>query len=387
MKSVFSSRATWRGSLSILSLVMVALSATAVHAQTGAAPLSNASPVLQDFSKLVQDQSLPESERQQYIALLGQWGTAQVRPALLAALADPLPTIRASAARALGWKDNTDAVGPLRQRLEAPGEPAAVRVAVLEALGKIGDSSSRAAVLSVINDPDAAVRGAALWGLTFEALGSSSDRVALLRQMAADTALDPFMRSQAIQGLGSIRDTGSADLLLRILEREPASPMPPATESPTENEVMIIRYRQARDVRAWAARTLWVIDAKAAVPLLVKTADDPDDFFLRLISVVALGSWKSPEAVPVLVKRLNDSFDRTRIAALWAIGEIGDRSTVDPVLARLSDKVLDVRVQAVTTLGELGDGRVRPQLVALQQQDPNARIQEAVDKALSQLSR
>ncbi len=131
---------------------------------------------------------------------------------------------------------------------------------------------------------------------------------------------------------------------------------------------------------------LWMIEAREAIPLLLKTADDPRDFFLRLISLQALGSWKVPEALPVFVKRLDDPFDQARIAALGALAAVGDRSVVDPVVARLSDKVPEVRVQAVDTLAALGDPRVRPELETLRDKEGDARVQEALEKALTRLS-
>jgi HEAT repeat protein len=174
---------------------------------------------------------------------------------------------------------------------------------------------------------------------------------------------------------------------LRLLEAEPSVAMPQPPAVPSERDNMATRYRQARDVRAWVARSLWMIQAKEAIPLLLKTADDPHDYFVRLVSLEALGNWRVPEALPVFLKRLDDSFDQNRITALWALGGIGDKSVVDPVLVRISDRVPEVRGQAVTTLGLLGDSRVRPQLEALQEKEPDGRVQEALAQALARLPR
>jgi HEAT repeat protein len=386
-------RATWAdlllaGACSLVPLLIVSLLwIPATYAGSNATPLSDAEPLLAEFGKRAQDQSLPEAERLQDIAVLREWGTAQVRAPLIALLGDPLPSIRTAAAHALGWKGNQDAVAALRQRVEAPDESSTVKAAALDALGRIGDDTARATLLSAIADPDSKVRSAALRGLTFENLTSPTDRVPLLRQIAKDDSLDPLMRCQAIQALGGLKDAGSEEILIHLLEREPVSTMPRPKDSPSEQEIMVIRYKQARDVKAWAVRALVVIGAKAAIPLVLKTAEEPADFFLRLMSVQALGVWKVPEAVPVLVRRLEDPFDQTRAAALWGLGEIGDRTAVDPVLARLSDKAVDVRAQAVNALAELGDPRVRPQLEALQEKDPDPRVQEALQKALASLPR
>lgn len=349
--------------------------------------LSNAAPLLQDYGKQAQDQSLSEAERLQIVGLLALWATDDVRAPLLAVLVDPLPSIRAAAARGLGWKGNKAASPALRDRVEAPGEAAGVRVAALEALGRIGDDSTRATVIAATRDPDPAVRGAAFFGLTFENLINPPDRIPLLRQMAEDQDLDRAMRSQAVQALGALRDVESAALFLRLLEREPSVPMPLPPAIPSERENMALRYRQARDVKAWAARSLWMIQAREAIPLLLKTAEDPRNFFLRLVSLQAIGSWRLPEALPVLVNRLEDPYDQNKITALWALGGLGDRSVVDAVLLRVSDKVPEVRAQAVQTLGLLGDSRVRPQLEALQEKEPDARVQDALTQALTRLGR
>jgi HEAT repeat protein len=57
---------------------------------------------------------------------------------------------------------------------------------------------------------------------------------------------------------------------------------------------------------------------------------------------------------------------------------------VDPVLARLGYGS-EVRAQAVSTLGVLGDPRVRPKLEALQEKEPDSRVQEALTQALARL--
>src|SRR5262245_44052107 len=80
-----------------------------------AAPLSDAGPLLQEMGKQIEDQSKPVEERLQVIATFGAWGTAQVRPPLLAALKDPKPEIREAAAQALGWRGNNEAVQGLRE--------------------------------------------------------------------------------------------------------------------------------------------------------------------------------------------------------------------------------------------------------------------------------
>ncbi len=375
----------WRGAIPV-GAALLSL-AWAPESRAASTPLSNAGPVLEEIAKQAQDRTRSEAERLQLVGLLGGWGSAEVIPPLIAVLDDPVVSIRTAAARALAWKGNQAALPALKERLGAPGEVSGVRVAVVEAIGRIGDDSARPLVLATARDADAGVRGAALYALTFENLRSPSDRIPLLREMAGDRSLDPYLRTQAIQALGEEKDLGSAETLLRLVRDEPAFAMPKLTSAPSERELMAIRFRQARNVKAWAVRVLTLLDVKAAIPLALKNADEPQDYFLRVTSLQALGAWKVKEGLAILIRRLEDPFAPARQAAVWALGELRDRSAVDPLLARLADRSTEVRVQAVDTLGLLGDQKVRPHLEALRQRDGEAQVQDAVNRALARLPR
>jgi HEAT repeat protein len=349
-----------------------------------AAPLSDAAPALERLAKQAEDATLPESQRLELIRALGDWGTEQVRPALVTILNDPSPSIRAAAAHALGWPANREAIPALREHADNPTEDATVRAMAVEALGRIGDRSARPAVVALARDPEGAVRGAALWSLTLGPLADPADRNEFLRQAAEDQAVDPLTRCRAIEALGEARDAAAADSLVRLLENEPPVRLR-LPKAPTQQQVMTLRYRESRDVRAWAARALGMIDARSALPLLLKTAEEHGDFFLRLTSAQTLAAWAAPEATEVLVRLLDDPFEETRVAALAGLARIRARSAVDPVLARLSDGVPEVRAQAVTTLADLGDPRVRPQLEALWKTEEDPRVHQALKEALGRL--
>jgi HEAT repeat protein len=370
----------------LVSLLMlsVATSEGAPAGQPGAA-LSNAAPILEELGKQIQDQHRSEAERLDLIRTLGDWGTAQVRPPLLITLNDPLASIRTASAQALGWPGNKEAVSALRDRIVMPNETSAVKAAALESLGRIGDDAGRAVVLASVRDPDDKIRRAALWAVTFGALAKRADRMPFLRQLAEDRGMDLRIRCEAIGALGEAKDADATELLMRLLAHEPPIPMPLPREGADQQEVMMARYREARDVRAWAAGALGLMKAKAALPLLLKSAEDPDDFFLRLASMQVLVSWKVPEAQPVLIRRLGDSFADNRQTALVGLAQTGDRSMVDAVTALLSDPVPRVRAQAVIALGDLGDPRVRPDLEALRHTEASPDVQQALDQALARL--
>jgi HEAT repeat protein len=372
-------RPLWIGVLSSLFVSVLASPARS-------APLSNADPALQALAVQARDTSLPEAERVDLVKALGSWGTGQVRDALLALLKDSLPSIREASAIGLGWQGNGEAVPALRERVEAAGEAPGVRAAALDSLGKIGDPSARDAVLAATNDADPRIRRASLGALTTGLLTSPADRIPLLRRVVEDGGLDPLMRCEAIQELGKEQDKGSIPLLVRLLEAGPRIPMPLPRDSPTQQEIMRLRFQQSRDLRAWAASSLGALEAKEALPLLLKAAREPDDFFLRVTSMAALGSLRVPEAVPVFVQGLHDPFADVRALALVGLAQVGDASSGDAVLARLSDPAPMVRAQAVGALVEIRDPRARTELESLRKREIDASVQQALETALARLA-
>jgi len=350
--------------------------------------LSDAGPALDEMGKRLEDQSRPEAERLQIIGVFEQWASAQVRPPLVAVLKDPLPKIRAAAARALGWPGNHEAVPALRERAETPGEAAVVKAAAVRSLGRIGDRSVRALVITSTSDPDTSVREAALWSVTFGSLADPADRTSYLMRLAEDRALEAQLRAAAVRALSNVKEEGVVEGLTRILEHEPRLTIAlPSGGPPTEMQMMTLRYAQARDVAGFAAAALGQLEARSALPLLLRTAEDPNDFFLRQMSIWSLVAWNVPETFPVLVRRLEDPLTENRVLALMGLARLGDRQALDPVLARLSDQSPAVRAQAVKTLGVLGDPKVRQPLEALQQKESDPDVLGALEDELSRLAR
>jgi len=366
--------------------VLASLVVSVVASPGWSAPLSDAGPALQALAVQAQDTSLPESERVDLVKALAGWGTAQVRDVLLALLKDPLPSIREIAAAGLGWRGDVEAVPALRERVEDRGEAPRVRAAALDSLGKIGDASARDVVVASTNDADPQIRRASLSALTTGLLASPADRIPLLRRVVEDAGLDPLMRCEAIQELGKEKDKGSIPLLVRLLETGPRIPMPVPSASPSQQDIMRLRFQQSRDLRAWAATSLGVLEAKEALPLLLKAAREPDDFFLRVTAMGALIALKAPEAVPVFVQSLHDPFADVRALGLMGLAQMGDSSSGDAVLARLSDPAPVVRAQAVGTLVELRDPRARAEVERLKKRELDSAVQQAIEAALTRLA-
>ena len=366
--------------------VLLAMSHATSAVGQAPSPMSSAASALQELGRKVQDRNIPEPERLALVRGLGQWGTAQVREPLIALLQDPSAAIREAAARALGWEGNREATAPLRQRLELPTEVPAVKASALESLGKIGDETTRDAIVAAVKDPEPDVRGAALGALTTGPLTRETDRLPFLRALAADGALDLLVRCEAIQALGKAKDRESQSTLMRLLESERPIPMP-LPRSSSQGETMAVRYRQARDVRAWAAAVLGVLEAKEALPLLLQAAEDPRDFFLRVMATNALVAWNPPEAAPVWRRRIDDPFADVRALALAGIARAGDRSMRNAVIVRLSDPAPNVRVRAIDALVELDPSGARTELESLRSREVDSTVQSALEAAFARLPR
>jgi HEAT repeat protein len=369
-----------------LFLSIAVLSLSAVR-EAGSAPLENFGSALTQFAKELADQSLPVAQRVGVIRALGGWASPEARPPLIAALKDPSAEIRATAATALAWSGNREAVPALRALVEGADEPVQVRAAAFEAMGIIGDPATRPLLMTATKDPSAVIRQASLQSLSFGPLSEPADRVTYLIELAKDTALQGLPRCEALRELFGVKEERVVDALIRILENEPrfALALPEGGGSP--QEIMEIRRIQARDVAAWAATGLGELKATKALPLLVRTAEDRSDFFLRLTSLRSVLLISPSEGRPLFLRRLVDPVPEVRMAALAALGELRDRTVVPTVLGRLVDIHSLVRAQAVQTLGMLGDPSVREDLEALQRREIDSNVLAAIDAALAQLPR
>ena len=353
----------------------------------GPPPLSNADAALAELAKDLADQSQPVAKRLEIITTLGGWGTAQVRAPLLATLKDPSPALRAAAARALGWSGNREAIPALRERVEAPDEAAAVKAGAVEALGIIGDRSVRPLLVAATQHPDAGVRQAGLLGVALGPLTDPADHTQYLIQFAEDRALHGLFRCDAVRALFKVNEDRVVEAFIRILETEPRFALNPPEGHGIQQQIMELRRVQGRDVAAWVAEGLGQLKAKPAVPLLLKTAEDKSDYFLRLMSLRSLIILGVPEARPVFLRRLEDPVPENRILGLIGLTHLADRTVIGPVLERLSDQSPLVRAQAALTAAALGDATVRPTLETRQRIELDTNVQSALEEALAHLPR
>ncbi len=383
----FLGRPSWRQPCRVVA-VGVAVSALLVGGGRGLAqqaPLSNSSAAMAEYGRQLRDRSVPEAQRLELIRMFATWAADDARDPLIAVLDDPSAAVRASAAEGLGWPRNVGATQVLLARLDAPGEEPTVRAAALRALGRIGDPSARPQVLAATQAADPAVRAAALWAVSLGDLQRPDDRTPLLLRLASERAADLQTRVFAIHALGQgARTPAVVSTLSALFEQEPPMPMPLLAPNASQLDRMGARHRQARDVRAWAVDSLGRLDARETLPLILKAAQDPNDFFLRQLALQTLAIWNEEAGRPVLVKALGDEFPDNRALAVQGLARSGDRQYVPALLARLSDPDVPVRMQAVAAIAQIGDPGAIPALEKVKQAaDPQMRA--AIESAIERL--
>lgn len=111
-------------------------------------------------------------------------------------------------------------------------------------------------------------------------------------------------------------------------------------------------------------------EAREAIPALIRTLEDetPD---VRWRTVRALGDI-GPEAVPALALALGDKDLRIRRYAIWELGKIGPDAV--PILTGLLwDENPEIRRHAVWALGDIGREGVPSLIYALKDEDPDVR--------------
>jgi len=129
--------------------------------------------------------------------------------------------------------------------------------------------------------------------------------------------------------------------------------------------------KQAPRARAAAAVQLGEIGDPAAVPALLDAVDpgtrDRDAIDANRQIATALGALRAREAVPVL-QRLTASPDGyTKVAAVDALGEIGDAKAVDTLVAIATDDAAEpfIAKKALLALGRIGDERAAPAVLRM----------------------
>jgi HEAT repeat protein len=357
--------------------------------------------------------------------VLGSLGTRAAGPALLRAVARPEVNVVQAAAEALGRLRLAEAVTPLSRLLAsepwlqlaaadalgAIGDPAAVKpllalipdsfvaIPALEALRRIGSAEALPTLIPILLDPARADLRApllrAIGGLLprsspSELLSAAGEAIeadhaaAGLWQFLADRLSglddDPELvgtsgnaaddRTQARGGSTIMRAAGSVVLatgirsLLFLLLRRVADPdyaawiIPVARQfsSPGTETVILAHLRHPDpDVRAGAIRVPApsVIGVARLVPLL-----GDQESVVRMAAIDALGELGDPAAAAGLAPKLESDSPTERAASVRALSRLPAGSLIAPLRSRLAEGTPEALV--LPALAVLGRTRVEP---------------------------
>lgn len=263
-----------------------------------------------------------------------QIGVPMVAP-LTTLLKDTDAGVRAGAAEALfaiiqQTKDSS-ALDPLVVTLE-DADPK-VRLAAVNALGKIGGDRVVDALIDALRDADAKVRSAAAFWLQYLRAPRSVEPLC-----AALTDLDAGVRQAVALALWWLEDPRSVDPLLR------------AIEDPD------------RSVRSNAYLALSAIDDPRVVRVMLDALSSPDPF-LRRSGAGGLARVGGTEAVDPLIAALKDPDAEVQRCAAVSLGSIGDKRALEPMIELLRTSERNAKSEIAGAIGSLKDMRaVRPLL-------------------------
>lgn len=181
--------------------------------------------------------------------------------------------------------------------------------------------------------------------------------------------LRPLASLAAIEALGLLNDSRSADLLVRVFEEHPSSlyqvsALRAFARRSDFKTALLERSFGASDlmVRFEAAKLLATVEA---VPReVLETALDSPDQQVRNVVFQSLVARGGNEVVNVLRKRLVSGDNYTRRFSAGALGQIGGEAAASALRDALEDPDPDVRADAAISLARLGENSAQPELAA-----------------------
>ena len=145
-----------------------------------------------------------------------------------------------------------------------------------------------------------------------------------------------------------------------------------------------VRLVDGLDVPGWLkVELLGEVRSDEAIPELLKLLEDSDDF-VRWRAVSALSKFGDEKAIPGLLKLLEHSDDFVRRSAAYALGLIGDEKAIPGLLKLLEHSDDFVRRSAAYALGLIGDEKAIPELLKLVEH-PDSDLRRSAADALGNI--
>ena len=284
--------------------------------------------------------------RRQAIEKLASDVTDEGMDYLFSTLQDDDASVRLAVVQALGRLKDSRCLPSLIQAMRDPN--AEVREAVVAALMQVGDATCLEVLVGALKDLSSAVRRRAAKALDFLGWKPANDSQRVLRLVA----LGEFLKAA---GIGVL----AVEPLLGVLQ-DPQCP-------------------NRRNVVEALSQ---IGDERVLKPLLGALKDL--DWQVRVAAVEALGAIRDPRSVEPLNLALKDQDPAVRAAVADALGKLSDNGSLARLTTSLKDSNWCVRKAAVEALGKLKDSRGVEPLTSLLK-DSDRDVREAVVEALGQI--
>lgn len=288
--------------------------------------------------------------REKAIKKLGETGKKNATKILINALSDSHESVRTVATESLGQM-GVRVIEPLVQSLSSPDS--SVRKAVVIALGATDDSRAIKPLINALEDEDSGVRKTIIE--TLSKIGDSQ-------------VIDPLITALA-DNESYVRKTASD--ALRTLSKKVG-----------DMDIKKLALCYDRDIKRMLGKLSRSGDSRAAIPI-GKTLKE-GGWTIRPLAAEALGKFRGPQVVELLLIALEDENFETRLSAIKTLGNFHDSQAVESLTKCLGDTEWSVREEAANALGQFNDSRSVTSLIAAIS-DEKCQVRRAVANALVSL--
>ncbi|WP_332449616.1 HEAT repeat domain-containing protein [Methanoculleus sp.] len=315
---------------------------------------------------------------------IGLIGATESIPVLIEHLGDAAPEVRWSVARALA-DFGSPAVEPLFLVLRKGRKE--MRLAAIDGLWEIPDKRAGEALTYALNDEDEEVRAKAEAALRKRQVIDVWRRT-LGSQVQEEESAPKKKRTVRLEDKKSFEQSGPQEidtLVVALKDKDWNAQLGAATRlimmgRPAVDGLIRALRDENPEVQTAAASLLGEMRETAVEPL-IDALRDPDRF-VRLVASRNLGKIGNKRAIEALIGSLHQEPDgEVRATVAEALGYMGSKQAIESLVLALRDRDDAVQIAAARSLGYIGDKRaVEPLIQALS--DVDDRVRHAALEAL-----
>lgn len=209
---------------------------------------------------------------------------------------------------------------------------------------------------------------------------------------------DGSIRAQGAALLKEVSGNFNAPRMVRAMSKLLADPDPTTRylaveilgecNSPVSVRTLLDMLREDKDayVRGGAAMSLGNLQAHDAVEPLLNILQDTTIYrYTRIFAAEALGKIGDKQALPALLKALQDKEDLVKLAAVQVLGRFKDPATLEPLKSMLTYPNAEIRAAAASSLGQTVARTALPNLKE-SLRDPDPEVRNAAANAITRAS-